>query len=83
MSKCVFSPPRQRRQVPEVPGCGSLLGAGHFAVEISMVFDVDSRFLQLEPRTFAISAGRKLAAFDAGNFMLSRVPWVMRHSVNT
>jgi hypothetical protein len=48
-----------------------------------MVFDVDSRFLQLEPGTFAISAGRKLAAFDAGNFMLSRVPWVMRHSVNT
>jgi len=41
-----------------------------------MVFHVDSRLLQLKPNAFAIPAGRKLAAFDAGNVMLSRVLWV-------
>lgn len=48
-----------------------------------MVFHVDSCLLQLEPSTFAIPAGWKLAVFNARNFMLSRVPWVVRHRVNT
>ncbi len=52
-------------------------------VEVQMVFRVNGGSFQLESSAFAISAGRKLAAFDAGNFVRSRVPWVMRHSVNT
>ncbi len=36
-------------------------------LEIQMVFHVDSRLLQLKPNAFAIPAGRKLAAFDAGS----------------
>ena len=48
-----------------------------------MVFHVDSRLLQLKPSAFAIPAGWKPAAFDAGNFMLSRVLAVVRHGVNT
>ncbi len=48
-----------------------------------MVFHVNGGSFQLESSTLAISAGRKLAAFDAGNFMLSRVLGVVRHGVNT
>jgi hypothetical protein len=47
-----------------------------------MVFHMDSRFLQLKPSTFAISARGKLAVIYEGNFMRPRVPWGMRRGVN-
>jgi hypothetical protein len=47
-----------------------------------MVFHVNGLYFQLEPNAFAIPAGRKLAAFDAGNFMFSRVLRVMGYGID-
>jgi len=47
-----------------------------------MVFHVNGLYFQLEPNVFAIPAGWKPVAFDAGNFMFSRVLRVMGYGID-